>query len=221
MKFAHKSRGRRCTQSASVTRAPLRPRAGKMLALPAGPGQAMAEFAIVAAILLALTLAVIDLARAGLMQHDLNGGASDLARSLVRITGANSSGSTRVYTPTVLSPTNLGTVCFTADPITPCQPMPVSQAIPTAVAHAAQIANYNFNATPPLASTGSMTLTNGQVTVVGTPDLTSATEITVTITAPFTPVVGFYLNHSILSLQAHSSAVTPCGELGTSLCKAQ
>ncbi len=158
----------------------------------------MAEFAFVAVILLGLTLAVIDLARAGLMQHDLDGGASDLARSLVVITGANSSGSTSTYIPTVLDPAQ----------------GPAVAAIPTALAHAVQLASSNFNATPPLTSTGSMTLTNGQVRVVGTPNLSAPTEITVTITAPFTPIVGFYLNHSILNLQARSSAITPLGELG-------
>jgi len=158
----------------------------------------MAEFAFVAVILLGLTLAVIDLARAGLMQHDLDGGASDLARSLVVITGANSSGSTSTFIPTVLDPAQ----------------GPAVAAIPTALAHAVQLASSNFNATPPLTSTGSMTLTNGQVRVVGTPNLSAPTEITVTITAPFTPIVGFYLNHSILNLQARSSAITPLGELG-------
>lgn len=176
------------------------PGAGKMPTLAAGRGQALVEFAIVATILLGLTLVVIDLARAGLMQHDLDSGAGDLARSLAAITGVNNSGNTGTYTPTALDPT--------------------TAAIPTAVAHAAQIANDNFNATPPLVATGPLTqtgstLTNGQVTVAVTPNLSAPTEITVTITAPFTPVVGFYLNHSILSLQARSSAITPLGELGS------
>jgi Flp pilus assembly protein TadG len=175
-----------------------------MPALLAGaPGQALVEFALVATILLGLTLAVIDLARAGLMQHDLDSGAGDLARSLVALTGANSSGDVNRYTPTALDPSNANTAAQ----------------IQADLAHAAGIANYNFNATPPLTSTGPLTqtdsaLTNGQVTVVGTPNLSAPTEITVTITAPFTPVVGFYLNHSFLSLQARSSAITPQGELG-------
>jgi hypothetical protein len=137
------------------------------------------------------------------MQHDLDSGAGDLARSLTAITGTSSSGSTDTYAPTALDPAN----------------GPTAAAIATAVAHAAQIANYNFNATPPLTATGPLTqtgstLTNGQVTVAVTPTLSAPTEITVTITAPFTPVVGFYLNHSILSLQARSSTITPLGELG-------
>jgi Flp pilus assembly protein TadG len=175
-----------------------------MRALPAGaPGQALVEFAIVATILLGLTLAVIDLARAGLMQHDLDSGAGDLARSLTALTGANSSGNINAYKPTALDPSNANT----------------GAQIQADLAHAAQIANYNFNATPPLIATGPLTqtgstLTNGQVTVAVTPTLSAPTEITVTITAPFTPVVGFYLNHSILSLQARSSAITPLGELG-------
>src|SRR5947209_9976382 len=164
---ARTARGRRSTGT------------GRRPALPTAPGQAMTEFAFVAVILLGLTLAVIDLARAGLMQHDLDGGASDLARSLVAITGANSSGSTGTYLPTALDPAQ----------------GPAMAAIPTALAHAVQLASSNFNATPALTSTGAMTLTNGQVRVVGTPNLSAPTEITVTITAPFTPVVGFYLNH--------------------------
>ena len=157
-----------------------------MPALAASPGQALVEFAMVATILLGLTLVAIDLARA-----------------LATITGTNNSGGYTTYSPTALDPAQ----------------GPAASAIPTALAHAAQIANYNFNATPPLTATGPVTqtgsaLTNGQVTVVGTPNLSAPTEITVTITAPFTPVVGFYLNHSILSLQARSSAITPLGELG-------
>ena len=200
MNEARKTWRRRCAGSASGTLAQLRPGAGKMPALPAGPGQALVEFAIVATILLGLTLVVIDLARAGLMQHDLDSGASDLARALGTITGTNNSGGYTTYSPTALDPAQ----------------GPAASAIPTALAHAAQIANYNFNATPPLTlgSPVSTTLTNGQVTVVATPDLTNTTELTVTITAPFTPVVGFYLNHSLLSLQARSSAITPLGELG-------
>jgi Flp pilus assembly protein TadG len=216
MNDARKTSGQRCTGSAGILPARGRNGARGTPALPAGPGQAMAEFAIIVAVLLGLTLAVIDLARAGFMQHDLDGGAATLARSLAAIAGTNSSASTFVYTPTVLSPTNPGSTCFTTDPTTLCQTMPVSQAIPMALAHAAQIANYNFNATPPLSlgSPVSTTLTNGQVTVVATPDLTNTTELTVTITAPFTPVVGFYLNHSLLSLQARSSTITPWAELG-------
>ena len=203
MNYARKTKGRCCTGSARVSLARLRPGAGRMPAFPAGPGQALVEFAIVATILLGLTLAVIDLARAGLMQHDLDSGASDLARSLVAITGTNNSGGYNTYSPTALDPTQ----------------GPAASAIPTALAHAAQIANYNFNATPPLTATGPLTqtgstLTNGQVTVAVTPNLSAPTEITVTITAPFTPVVGFYLNHSIVNLQARSSTITPLGELG-------
>src|SRR5437763_13975672 len=96
MNDARKTKGRRCPGSASVPRARLRPRTGRMPALPGGPrGQAVAEFAIVAAVLLVLPLVVIDLARAGLMQHDLDGAAADLARPLVRLTGADTSGSPR------------------------------------------------------------------------------------------------------------------------------
>ena len=50
-------------------------------------------------------------------------------------------------------------------------------------------------------------------TVVATPDLTSTTELTVTVTAPFTPVVGFYLNKAILHLQARAAVLTPAGQL--------
>ena len=96
--------------------------------------------------------------------------------------------------------------------------MPISQAIQNYLLHAAQIASYNFNATPPLTFTSPLTvtgstLTNGQVTVVVTPTLSAPTEITVTITAPFTPVVGFYLHNAVLHLQASASVRTPAGQL--------
>jgi Flp pilus assembly protein TadG len=184
-------------------------------------GQAMVEFALIAIVLLALVFAVIDLARAGFMQHDLDAGASDLVGHLAALSGTNSSGNAN--TPnggTRLDPTNSDTTCFSTDPSldpTLCQTMPVSQAMQMALAHAAQIASYNFSASPPLTTTGPMTLTNGQVTVVGTPYLTSTitstTELTVTITAPFTPVVGFYLHNAVLHLQARASVLAPAGPL--------
>ena len=167
-------------------------------------GQAMLEFALMAIALLVLVFAVIDLARAGFMQHDLDGGASDLVSSLATLSGTNSSGNAN--TPnggTPLDPSNADTAAQ----------------IQAAFAHAAQIANYNFSASPPLTATGPLTLTgstltNGQVTVAATPTLSAPTEITVTVTAPFTPVVGFYLHNAVLYLQARASVRTPAGQLG-------
>ena len=172
-------------------------------------GQAMLEFALMAIVLLVLVFAVIDLARAGFMQHDLDGGARDLASSLAALNGTSSLGSSTPldYTPLYL-PNATQTTCGTTT---------TAAQIQTAFAHAAQIANYNFSASPPLTTTtgagATTTLTNGQVTVVATPNLTSTTELTVTVTAPFTPVVGFYLNKAILHLQARAAVLTPAGQL--------
>ncbi len=162
-----------------------------------GPrGQGTVEFAMIAVVLFGLLLAVIDLGRAGFMQHALDGAADDLARSLAAISGVNASGSPATYQPTPLDPANAATAAL----------------IDRAVARAAQLANGAFSATAALTTTGAMTLTNGEVTVVGTPDLTAPTEITVTVTAPFTPVVGAYLSHSILHLSASAAAITPAGQ---------
>ena len=164
-------------------------------------GQAMVEFAMSSIVFLGLVFGIIDLARAGFMQHNLNNGASDLASSLAQLSGTNGSGDLNTYSATALDLSNPTTAAQMQDDF----------------AHAAQVANYNFKATSPLTTTtgagATTTLTNGQVTVVAWPSLANTTELTVTVTAPFTPVVGFYLNHAVLHLQARASVLTPAGQL--------
>ncbi len=151
-------------------------------------GQSTVEFAMISVILIGLLLAVIDLGRAGFAQHGLDGAASELAQRLSTLSGANSGGGGS-YTPTPLTPQN-------------------SQ---SALNYAASIAGGGVSAAP-LSATGPATLTNGQVTVVGTPDLSAPVELTVTMTEPFTPVVGAYLRGAVLHLAASAAAVTPLGQ---------
>jgi hypothetical protein len=73
-----------------------------------------------------------------------------------------------------------------------------------------------FSATQlaPAGSFGSSTttITNTQVTVVGTPSLTAPTEITVTVTAPFTPVVGLFLGNKTFRLRSTEAAIPVAGQ---------
>ena len=152
-------------------------------------GQATVEFALAGIILLALIFAIFDFARAGFMQHDLDNGAVDLARSLSALSGTNSSAYGQPYQTTPLTPTNV-------------QPL---------LAHASQIGNLNFDGSTALTMSGAMTMTNGQVTVIASPNLTSTTEVTVTITAPFTPVIAYMGSKPFLHLSAQANALTPAG----------
>ena len=159
-------------------------------------GQVTVEFALISIIFIGLVLAVIDLTRAGFTQHSLDSGTSDLARSLAAISNTNSISSTTVFSPTALNPTS-GYAAVQ---------------IPTALAHAAAISSGAFGASPALTITGAMTLSNGQITVVATPDLTNTTEVTVTVTRAFTPTVGIFLNHAVFNLRASSSILTAAGQ---------
>lgn len=159
-------------------------------------GQVTVEFALISIMLIGLILVIIDLTRAGFTQHNLDSGTSDLARSLATISSTNSISSTTVFSPTALNP---------ASGYTTTQ-------LPSALAHAAAISSNAFSSSPALTMTGAMTLSNGVVTVVATPDLTNTTEITVSVTRAFTPAVGIFLNHAIFHLSAASSALTAAGQ---------
>ena len=170
-------------------------------------GQTLVEFALAAVVALGLLLAVIDLARAAFAQHNLNSGAADLARSLAAVSSVNSSGDPYNYQPTPL---------ITA---TVAGPVNVIAQVQTKLQQAARVASGAFAATPltstvTTTTTGAMTLTNSQLTVVGTPDLTAPREITVTVTAPFTPVVGLFLGNKILHFTGQGQALTLDGEAG-------
>jgi hypothetical protein len=143
-------------------------------------------------LLLALIVAIFDFARAGFMQHDLDNGAADLARSLSALSSTNSGVLGLPYQTTPLTPSN-------------AQPL---------LAHASQIGNLNFDGATALTMTGAMTLTNGQVTIVASPSLTSTDEVTVTITAPFTPVIAYMGTRPLLHLSAQANALTPTGLSG-------
>jgi Flp pilus assembly protein TadG len=165
-------------------------------------GQTLVEFALAAVVFLGVLLGVIDLARAAFAQHNLNSGAADLARSLAAVSSVNSSGDPYNYQPSPLITATVGW--------------------PTELQHAAHVAGGAFAATSlstvttttTMATTVAMTLTNGQLTVVGTPDLVAPREITVTVTAPFTPVVGLFLGHKILHFTGQAPALTLDGEAG-------
>jgi hypothetical protein len=86
-----------------------------------------------------------------------------------------------------------------------------------ALDHARTMAGGAFSATP-LAPAGSFvpngttTITNTQVTVVGMPSLTAPTEITVTVTAPFSPVVGLFLGNKTFRLRSTEAAIPVAGQ---------
>jgi Flp pilus assembly protein TadG len=177
-------------------------------------GQSTVEFAFIAIVLVGLLLAVIDLGRAGFVQHSLDRGAADLAQSLAGISGTTTSGSPYIYTPPPLDPiTNTVPPTYTVY-------QGISMTVPLAMQalnHARTVAGGAFsNAAlgPPGGSFGSNTTTisNTQVTVVGAPNLTAPTEITVTVTAPFTPVVGLFLGNKTFRLRSTEAAIPVMGQ---------
>ena len=176
-------------------------------------GQSTVEFAFIAIVLVGLLLAVIDLGRAGFVQHSLDRGAADLAQSLAGISGTTTSGSPYVYTPPPLDPTGTGATTFT---VYQGISMTVQGAMQAVLDHARTVAGRAFSAAQ-LAPAGSFgpnttTITNTQVTVVGTPSLTAPTEITVTVTAPFTPVVGLFLGNKTFRLRSTEAAIPVAGQ---------
>jgi hypothetical protein len=176
-------------------------------------GQSTVEFAFIAIVLVGLLLAVIDLGRAEYLQHSLDRGAADLAQRLAGISGTTTSGSPYVYTPPPLDPTSSGATTFT---VYQGISMTVQGAMQAALDHARTVAGGAFSATQlaPAGSFGSSTttITNTQVTVAGTPSLTAPTEITVTVTAPFTPVVGLFLGNKTFRLRSTEAAIPEAGQ---------
>jgi len=158
-------------------------------------GQTMVEFALVSVVLLGLLFVVIDLGRAGFAQHNLDGGMGDLAHGLATISGTNSSGDPTTYAPTPLDPASTLTTISHGQLIT------VSTAIRQAVAHAVGVSGGAI-LTSPLVMVSPTTLSNGQVIVSATPDLTRTTQLTVTATIVFKPIVGLFIGGMALHLQA-------------------
>lgn len=163
-------------------------------------GQTTVEFALGLIVFLGLMLGVIDLAHAGLVQHQIDSGVGDLAHSLATISGTNSTGDPSGYASTPLNTASMSTTVYMG------QVMPISTAIQQAVTHAAAQSGGLLKASA-LTMTSPMTLTNGQVTVAATPDLTNTAQLTVTVTTVFTPVVGIFLNHSVLRLSASEADI--------------
>jgi Flp pilus assembly protein TadG len=179
-------------------------------------GQSTVEFAFIAIVLVGLLLAVIDLGRAGFVQHNLDRGAADLAQRLAGISGTTTSGSPYVYTPPPLNP-----ITSTVPPTYTVYQgisMTVPLAMQRALDHARAMAGGAFSNAALLPPGGSFvpnvttTITNTQVTVVGTPSLTAPTEITVTVTAPFTPVVGLFLGNKTFRLRSTEAAIPVAGQ---------
>ena len=169
-------------------------------------GQATVEFAVVCIALLGLLFALVDLARAGFAQHELDGGTGDLAHTLAAISSINSSGQTYIigdpstYAPTPLNPAGATPTIYLG------QTMPVSQAIQQALAEASGISGGLISAAP-LTMTGATTLSNGQVAVVATPDLTNTATLTITVSSTFTPVTGLFLGHKTFHLTSSEAAI--------------
>lgn len=163
-------------------------------------GQSVAEFALVSVILFGLIFGTIDLGRIGFAQHTLDGAAYDLARSLSAISNTNSTPGNG-YTPTPLDPNGTYTQGLIAAAI-------------------AQAAHEAGNGVSPAALTpsggsfgsGTTTLTNSSIAVVGTPNLLAPTEITVSITETVGTVVGVFLRGQVVHLSASSSAITSSGQ---------
>jgi Flp pilus assembly protein TadG len=178
-------------------------------------GQSTVEFAFIAIVLVGLLLAVIDLGRAGYLQHRLDSGAADLAQRLAGISGTTTSGSPYVYTPPPLDPTSTGATTFTVyEGISMTVPLAMQKALDHARA-AAGGAFSNAALVPPAGGfvpNGTTTITNTQVTVVGWQNLTAPTEITVTVTAPFTPVVGLFLGNKTFRLRSTEAVIPVAGQ---------
>lgn len=181
----------------------------------AGRGQSTVEFALISLVLLGLLVAIMDLGRAGYVQHSLDRGAADLAQGLATISGTTTSGSPYVYTPPPLDPTASVTPTYVVyQGISTTVPL----ALQAALVHARAISGGAFSATPLAPSGGAFvpstttTISNTQVTVVGTPSLTAPTEITVTVTAPFTPVVGIFLGGKTFRMQSTEAAIPGPGQ---------
>jgi Flp pilus assembly protein TadG len=163
-------------------------------------GQATVEFALVSIIFLGLLFATIDLAHAGLLQHQLDAGAGELAHGLATLSGTNSNPDPTTFSLTPLNPASAATTIYLA------QTVPVSQAMQTALTRAAAVSG-GLLSTAPLTMTAPMTLSNGQVTVVATPDLTNTSDLTVTVTTAFTPLSGVFLGGRVFHLSTSESAV--------------
>lgn len=144
--------------------------------------------------------------RAGFAQHELDAGTGDLAHALAVISSINSSGQTYVigdpgtYAPTPLDPAGTTPTIYLG------QTMPVSQAIQQALAAASGLSGGLISAAP-LAMSGPTTLSNGQVALVATPDLTNTTTLTVTVSRTFTPVTGLFLGHKTFHLTSSEAAI--------------
>ena len=169
-------------------------------------GQATVEFAVVCVALLGMLFALIDLARAGFTQHELDTGVGDLAHALAVINSINSSGQTYVlgdpstYAPTPLNPVGTTPTIYLG------QTMPVSQAIQQALTEASGLSGGLISAAP-LAMSGATTLSNGQIAVVATPDLTNTSTLTVTMSYTFVPVTGLFLGHKTIHLPSSEAAI--------------
>ena len=170
-----------------------------------GQGQATVEFSLVALALLALLFGVIDLARAAYLQNKLDSGAADLARNLAAISGTTTSGSQYLWTQPALDPTSSVPTIYQGSKTT------VQQAIQAALVHANSVAG-NILSTTALTPTGTFTSTtttisNSQVVVTGSPNLTAPTSITVSVSAPFSPVVRRFIPIKTITLQSQESAI--------------
>ena len=158
---------------------------------------------------------MIDFGRAGYVRLSLDSGAADLAQRLAAISGTTTSGSPYVYTPASLDPTSTGATTYTVyQGISTTVPL----AMQASLVHGRAMAGGAFSAAPLVTPAGGFvptvttTITNTQVTVVGTPSLTAPTEITVTVTVPFSPAVGLFLGNKTFHLQAREAAIPVAGQ---------
>lgn len=178
-------------------------------------GQALVEFSLGALIVLGLVLCIIDMGRAGFMQHNLDSSAAYLAQTLARYSSGNShvptDASDTIYRPTplVTSTSSGGTTTYGVDPV-----------IQTTLAQAARVASGAFSPTslsisaytsgvPSAFSNGAVTITAAAVT--GNASMVAPKEIQVTINATFKPIVGVFLGGKTMHLTASETAYTITG----------
>lgn len=166
-------------------------------------GQSTVEFSLIALVLLGMLFGVVDLGRIGFARHTLDGATYALATSVTAISNTNSSAPGHGYAPTPLDPTGPAS--------------PAAAPLAAAVASAARAAGSGVSSaalTPMGGAFGASTttLTNPSIAVVGTPNLTAPTEITVSVTETVPTITGLFLHGVVAHVSAHSSTIPASGQ---------
>ena len=162
-------------------------------------GQSTVEFSLIAIVLLGLLFGIIDLGHLGFAQHTLDGATYTLGTSVTAISNTNSTPS-HGYTPTALDPAG-----------------PAAASLAAAVASATRAAGSGVSSATltPVGgafSASTTTLTNPSIAIVGTPNLSAPTEITVSVTETVATITGIFLRGVVAHVSAHSSTIAASGQ---------